>query len=386
MKPQLDKRIAGYSALAAAMLTGAQGKAEVLKYNSGAVLNEGGDFVNIDFDQVGGDGNDIMISCTTYPGPIFYAQHFDYANSGAFLGNMAGSSIMFPFALEASNSIPVTGAWNLNTYNTYAQGTLNVFSGFAGHWNNKFNKYMGVRFDISGATHYGWVKMSCNGPTLTIHQFAYETNADAGIDAPLPVKLSLFTAEPEKGGISISWTTQSEEDNLGFTLERRLDSETEWTPIASYKTDDALKGQGTSTNETEYQFQDNDVFVGNTYHYRLTDVDVNGYSNFSKVIQVDATNLVAPSETELISAYPNPFNPGTTIQYKLESDHFVSLSVVDITGRTVRTLVKENQQAGQYSFAWDGNDNTGNSSPSGIYMLVLKAGNLVRTQKVTRLR
>ncbi len=390
MKPQLDKRIAGYSALAAAMLTGAQGKAEILKYTSGAVLNTNGQIQGLDFDQVGGDGNDLRFLC--YSDAFtkkFEVQNLDFPDSGAFLGLLSGPYVL-PFALNYSSSIRTNSvAWNagaigVGMLNYRCFSTAITYS--YGFWGNKSNKYMGVRFDISGQTHYGWVKMSCNGTSLTIHEYAYESVANTGIDAPLPVKLSLFTAESVKNAIQVKWTTQSEEDNLGFVLERRLDSETEWTTIASYQTHDELNGQENSTNQTDYQFNDSDVYAGHTYHYRLSDVDVNGNSNFRNEIQVDATNLVAPSETELVSAYPNPFNPGTTIQYKLELDDFVTLSVVDITGRTVRTLVKENQQAGQYSFAWDGNDNNGNSSPSGIYMLVLRSGQVTRTLKITRLR
>ena len=253
-------------------------------------------------------------------------------------------------------------------------------------------KYAGFKFNLGANTHYGWIKLNLNlgGGTLTINEWAYEDTPDLGINAgsdqSLPVELSSFTASQAKGAINISWITESETDNLGFILERQLKGETNWATIASYKTHTQLAGQGNKTSQTKYNFADKNVQSGNTYLYRLTDIDINGNVSSRHVITVNTTDIVLPDKTELLSAYPNPFNPGTSIEYRLEADSDVTLSVIDITGRTVQTLVTENQSAGSYTSSWDGLDNAGQPTPSGLYILVLKAGNNITTQKVTRIR
>ncbi len=380
MKTQLDKRIAGYSALAAAMLTGAQGKAEIIKYSSGAVINSNGQSVNLDFDKIDGDDLNLFLFSSTFA-KSFQVKNLDNDSGGAFLAATFGIYVN-AFALNQSSSI---GTDNAN-WIAGRNGIGFLCYSSTGYWNNQSNKYLGVRFDISGQTHYGWVKMSCDGTSLTIHEYAYENTPNTGFDGPLPVELSLFTAKSVNGAINLSWTTQNEIDNLGFILERRLNDDTEWETIASYKTHSELAGQGNKNTPTDYHYADSNVFIGNTYVYRLSDLDVKGEIHSKREIQVEATDAVVPESTELLSAYPNPFNPGTKVQYQLESDAEVMLSVVDITGRTIRTIVNDKQQAGRYEFAWDGNDQSGNSSPSGVYLLFLKAGNLTKTQKVTRLR
>ena len=70
-----------------------------------------------------------------------------------------------------------------------------------------------------------------------------------------------------------------------------------------------------------------------------------------------------------LSAYPNPFNPATTIAYELPSAAFVSLGVIDMLGRITVTLVHGYQEAGKHKVAFAG----GNLS-SGIYFYRIRAG------------
>jgi len=96
-------------------------------------------------------------------------------------------------------------------------------------------------------------------------------------DLSLPVELTSFTARQEKGQVILAWITESETENLGFILERRnwkLEiGNSDWEEIASYIIHLELRGQGSVTSRTEYQFTDPAVQPGWTYEYRLTDVD-----------------------------------------------------------------------------------------------------------------
>ncbi|RMI03418.1 MAG: T9SS C-terminal target domain-containing protein, partial [Calditrichaeota bacterium] len=78
---------------------------------------------------------------------------------------------------------------------------------------------------------------------------------------------------------------------------------------------------------------------------------------------------------------PNPFNPSTRIRYTLQKPVFVKLTVYDILGRKVRTLVNGHQQAGSYTVTFDGRD-----LASGVYLYKLKIGNVVETRKMMLIR
>ena len=72
--------------------------------------------------------------------------------------------------------------------------------------------------------------------------------------------------------------------------------------------------------------------------------------------------------------YPNPFNPTTTIQYALPTAMDVELTVYNVVGQAVRTLVAEHQSTGHYKVEWDATDDSGHSASAGIYFYRLQAG------------
>jgi flagellar hook assembly protein FlgD len=80
--------------------------------------------------------------------------------------------------------------------------------------------------------------------------------------------------------------------------------------------------------------------------------------------------------------YPNPFNPTTTIRYDLSGGGPVRLTVFDITGALVRTLVDGERPAGIHEATWDGRDEKGREVASGVYFYRLEAGDYARTRKM----
>jgi hypothetical protein len=87
---------------------------------------------------------------------------------------------------------------------------------------------------------------------------------------------------------------------------------------------------------------------------------------------------------------PNPFNPSTTIEFDLygiiDVSQLVSLTVYDIRGRRVRTLLDSDLEPGSYKIHWDGRDDHGQSVASGIYLYTLRAGEERFTRKMTILK
>ncbi|MFZ0392108.1 MAG: T9SS type A sorting domain-containing protein [Calditrichia bacterium] len=93
-----------------------------------------------------------------------------------------------------------------------------------------------------------------------------------------------------------------------------------------------------------------------------------------------------PTEFALMPNYPNPFNPVTTISYRLPSRQQVKLEIFDLLGRKVRILQEGVQNGGFYRINWDGRNNAGQQVASGTYLYRLKAGKRVETRKMLLLR
>jgi subtilisin family serine protease len=109
--------------------------------------------------------------------------------------------------------------------------------------------------------------------------------------------------------------------------------------------------------------------------------------NYSRNGFIDGTvsnedNLTPVVETELLGAFPNPFNPTTVINFNLKNAAKVSLDIYNQKGQKVHTLVDGNLPAGSHSYVWDGVDNKGNQVASGMYLYRMKSGKYSNTKKM----
>ncbi|MSS73373.1 MAG: T9SS type A sorting domain-containing protein [Candidatus Latescibacteria bacterium] len=96
--------------------------------------------------------------------------------------------------------------------------------------------------------------------------------------------------------------------------------------------------------------------------------------------------LDRPLTSSLSAAYPNPFNPSTTVRYALAQDGETRLTVYNLSGQVVRRLVSGRQQIGRYAVVWDGRDEAGRGVASGIYIARLDAGAVRQAQKMLLLK
>jgi len=92
-------------------------------------------------------------------------------------------------------------------------------------------------------------------------------------------------------------------------------------------------------------------------------------------------NNEMPQSYILYPAYPNPFNPSTTIQYHISELSFVTLKIYDVLGREIATLVNEEKPTGNYEVEFDGS-----KLSSGIYFYRLQAGSFVETKKMVLIK
>jgi hypothetical protein len=145
----------------------------------------------------------------------------------------------------------------------------------------------------------------------------------------------------------------------------------------------SMQGQALPEN-LNFEFVNADGFSGNsTIEFKdiiLADSKGNGIEADVQTYDINFSNAL-PVKTELTDAYPNPFNPTSTINYGLSNTGHVEIMVYDATGRLVEELVNQNQTAGYHSITW----NASNQS-SGMYFAKMVAGDVVQTQKLVLLK
>ena len=88
----------------------------------------------------------------------------------------------------------------------------------------------------------------------------------------------------------------------------------------------------------------------------------------------------------LLQNYPNPFNPITSIRYDLPNDGLVNITIHDMMGRIVKTLVNAPQTAGFKSVQWNTTNDRNEPVSSGLYLYTIQAGEFKQTKKMVLLK
>ncbi len=202
---------------------------------------------------------------------------------------------------------------------------------------------------------------------------AYEAYLQAASE--IPVELASFTAQADEKEVELSWITETELNNSGFSIERKNAESQSWNEIAF------VQGHGTTTERNSYTFKDTDVKMG-VYYYRLKQIDYDGTFEYSDAILVE---VFSPSDFRLEQNFPNPFNPNTVIEFSVPQDSRVTLQVYSSIGELVTTLINRNLEAGYHRVNF-----FGISLPSGTYVYQLKAASenetFVETKKMLLLK
>jgi len=101
-------------------------------------------------------------------------------------------------------------------------------------------------------------------------------------------------------------------------------------------------------------------------------------------LSVDGLQL--PDVYALHQNYPNPFNPFTTLRYDLPENAMVNITIYDMMGRVVKTMVNSEQEAGFKSIQWDGTNHAGATVSAGLYLYTIQADNFHQTKKMILLK
>jgi hypothetical protein len=103
-----------------------------------------------------------------------------------------------------------------------------------------------------------------------------------------------------------------------------------------------------------------------------------------QVLGIDAEPI--PEVYALRQNYPNPFNPTTTLRYDLPEDALVNITIYDMMGRVVRTMVNTQQNAGFKSIQWNAINDAGSPVSAGLYLYMIQAGDFRQTKKMVLLK
>jgi hypothetical protein len=218
------------------------------------------------------------------------------------------------------------------------------------------------------------IKLIASGTTHVVALILYNSNCatnpdtlwvDARPENSLPVEVTSFSATTEVGLVAVSWKTQSELNNAGFNVLRLDPGAAYFKMIASYLSDNKLRGLGTNTTGRNYEFDDQKVVSGKTYEYKLQSVSTDGSIIDGNTIRV---TVDLPKAYALYQNYPNPFNPSTTIRFDLKEASTVTLEVYNVLGQRVEYWNYGTMDAGRY------NENVNlDAFASGVYFYRISA-------------
>ncbi len=284
--------------------------------------------------------------------------------SGAItVGGMV--SINRSWTISESGSAPAAGRDLTLTWDSGDDNGLDMTKAVV--WKNDGSGWSSAT-NLAGTNASGSGRMrsiTVNGVT----SFSKWTVSDAA--NPLPVELSSFTGIAGKEGVELKWTTASELNNLGWDVERTsTTSSQDWIIIGS------VKGSGTSTSLKQYSFLDKDALNG-SFQYRLKQKDIDGTFKYSKIVEVK-NNVVLSYK---LGNYPNPFNPSTKIAFEIPASGMVNITVYNMLGEKVATIVNERMESGDHEIIFNAS-----KLASGMYIYRLTAGSNVIAKKMLLLK
>ncbi len=210
------------------------------------------------------------------------------------------------------------------------------------------------------------------GKKLWVTDWANNRVLRYDISSLVPVELSSFSASVTLNNVELNWTTATETNNFGFSVERRSE-DSEFEEIGF------VKGNGTSTLINSYSFIDSKPLSGVVY-YRLKQIDLDGSINYSNEVLADNTGLI--EGFRLLGNYPNPFNPSTTISFTLTEKENVRVLVRDILGSEVVEIFNGIASPGINRLQWKGTNSMGQTVNSGVYFYTVEVNNKVYSGKM----
>lgn len=210
-------------------------------------------------------------------------------------------------------------------------------------------------------------------PDLTLNQLKdigwYGTPGPCG---PTAAMLTFFQAEGRDEGVLLRWQFGDPEDVASVAVERADGPEYPWTPVSV-----ALGQEGDATTAL-----DTGVERGRDYLYRLWVVEGSGQAQAMGMVSGHRLGSVAPGAF-LAAPYPNPTQHGAMLSFRIERPEFVRLSIVDVSGRVIRSLYEGMMPPGDHQKEWDGLATSRQEVSPGVYFVSLYTSEGMHRQRIT---
>lgn len=185
-----------------------------------------------------------------------------------------------------------------------------------------------------------------------------------------PTNLELADTGPNE--ITLTWRDNSKIED-GYIIERKQAPQTSFTVL------DTLQ-----INSTRYVDKEAEQ-AQTTYTYRIKAFKDSAVSEYSNEASLMITGIKGeegiPAQFSISQNYPNPFNPTTTIKFALPKTALTKITIYDLLGREIQTLLNKELEAGYHEIAVNANN-----FPSGVYLYRIQAGDFIQTKKMTLIR
>jgi hypothetical protein len=203
------------------------------------------------------------------------------------------------------------------------------------------------------------------------HRVIYSYNDNAALSEKLVYKWTDSTWV-DKARASVGY---DDNQNPVQVLLEKKDSTDAWVNVSLREY--TYSDNGLLTEIVRFKWSDENWLPRRRYEYN--------YSTDREVLSAGAPAAL-PKKIVLSQAYPNPFNPVTTISYRLLEANHVRVDIYDMVGNKVRTLVSQTQNAGTKSYQWNATNDLGQSVSAGTYFYTIQAGDFIQSKKMVLLK
>jgi hypothetical protein len=302
-------------------------------------------------------------------------QEYTYASIPSFSGDSATFNFSISGDAPINCAMPLTLKMKLDT-NTIYKTDLYIYLG---------NGILTLNDDAeNGITNWtatgGWMIKNdqAHSPTHSFGYSPYPPNADFSLTLTQPINILFLPV-----CYLTFWGRFDLESNFDFGyVEISSDNGSNWQSLAAFTGTDTnwvkysydITSIANYTTELKIRFRlQSDVMVQNSGWW-VDDISITNYCIPTVGI---SSNSGVPKRFSLEQNYPNPFNPVTKIKFQLPKTEFVTITIYDILGRKVLTLLNERKEPGYYDVSFDASNYA-----SGMYFYKIEAGNFIDTKKM----
>jgi len=197
--------------------------------------------------------------------------------------------------------------------------------------NNQYPECVSSPFYFNiNRVHYARPAGATIANAIQYDQFVKNPLEVTAMSDPLPVELKSFKIQPQKDHIDLLWTTASETDNSHFEIERSEDGKI-------FKKIGQIKGNGTSLEEINYAYKDDQVQNNRLYYYRLKQVDFDGDFEYSTI---QSAKLEGIDKT--LKIYPNPTNGKEKIRLEFQGENReFNFQILNLYGKVLKEIKRD---------------------------------------------